>query len=155
MSNTLLFDIRIKSVNQFFQYNILLHTSQLYISAIGAVPKPIMLTGKTTLIALVAAFLSSSTNAAVLNLFSDRNCKTPAGNRNVWDNTCAPVGGFQSYMIVTAGGIDQAVTTYSRNACAGDQTTCNSASSLNICYPAFNSQGGSNAIGSGPACGII
>jgi hypothetical protein len=102
----------------------------------------------------VAAFLST-TNAAVLNLYSDKNCKNAAGNRNVWDNTCAPVGGFQSYIITTAGGINQAITTWSPNDCAGTQTSCNSASSLNICYQAFDSQGGSNAISSGLACGLV
>lgn len=106
-----------------------------------------------TLTLLTAAF--TMTNGAVLNLFSDQNCQVAAGQRNVYDNTCAELGGFQSYVIVNAGGDGQDVTAYSRNACAGPYNSCVSAKSTGICYPAFSSDGGSNAASSGAACGLF
>lgn len=107
--------------------------------------------GKST-IALMAAFAFS--NAAVVNLFSDTNCQNPAGSRNVWDNSCAPLGGFQSYMITSGGGGGQFVTAYSRNACAGDATSCVGAGSVGTCFQAINGNGGSNAMSSGTMCGV-
>jgi hypothetical protein len=95
-------------------------------------------------------------NGAILEMYSDRNCQNSVGSRNVWDNSCATgVPGFQSYIITWPGGDNQAITTYSRAACAGPQTTCNWAGSTGVCYPSFNSAGGSNAIGSGIACGFV
>ena len=106
-----------------------------------------------TLIA-VAAFLST-TNAAILNLYSDTGCKNAAGSVNVYENSCASTGGFQSYIITTGGGLGQVVTIFGPNDCAGSQTSCNSADSVNICYTAFDSAGGSNAVGSGAGCGVV
>lgn len=102
-------------------------------------------------IALMAAF--AFTNAAVVDLFSDTNCQVPAGSRNVWDNSCAPLGGFQSYRITSGGGGGQFISAYSRNACAGDVTSCVGAGSGG-CFQAINGNGGSNAMSSGTSCGV-
>ncbi|KAE9364513.1 hypothetical protein N431DRAFT_474103 [Stipitochalara longipes BDJ] len=104
-------------------------------------------------IALVAAFLSTA-NAAVINMYSDSNCQNYVGNRNVWDNTCAATGGFQSYMITTEGGDNQQISTYSPNNCSGSYLSCNGARSTGVCYASYNSAGGSNAISSSTSCGV-
>src|SRR4051812_3949346 len=54
-------------------------------------------------------------NAVVVDLFSDAACHIPAGGRNVWDNTCAPTSGFQSYRITFRGSHGQTLKAYSRN----------------------------------------
>jgi hypothetical protein len=111
-----------------------------------------MMFTKLSLAALAASY-SIVCNAAILTLYSDKNCQVPYTSVNVYDNSCATgVGGFQSYNITTAGGNLQTITTWSRDACAGPSTTCDSASSTNVCYPAFDSDGGSNAISSGLSC---
>ncbi|KAJ3507886.1 hypothetical protein NMY22_g16794 [Coprinellus aureogranulatus] len=76
---------------------------------------------KPTFLALLAAI---SVNAVVVDLFSDGNCQNHAGSRNVFDNSCAPLGGFSSFRITTRGGGDQLLSAYSRNACAGPVTAC-------------------------------
>lgn len=92
---------------------------------------------------------SSLTTAYVVDLFADQNCQVPAGSRNVWDDTCAELGGFQSFRVTHGGGDRQRIRAYSRNACAGPETFCNSADSqTGICNKAVNSAGGSNAMGS-------
>lgn len=108
---------------------------------------------KTTL-AMMGAF--ALTNGAILEMFSDLDCVTSVGSRNVWDSSCATgVPGFQSYMITTAGGEVQQITTYSQDACAGGTTSCQPAVNTNICYNAVDSAGGSNAIGSAGFCGVV
>ena len=44
------------------------------------------------------------TDAAVLQLYSDNARADPAGQVNVWDNTCALTGGFQSFKLLVLGG---------------------------------------------------
>jgi hypothetical protein len=96
------------------------------------------------------------TNGAILEMFSDPNCVASVGSRNVWDNSCATgVPGFQSYMITTAGGEVQQITTYSADACAGDNTSCHPAVNTNVCYSAADSAGGSNAINSAGFWGVV
>jgi hypothetical protein len=96
------------------------------------------------------------TNAAIIEMFSNQNCQNSVGSYNVWDNTCATgVSGFQSYIITMAGGSDQDITTWSRDACAGVYTTCNNVRSIKVCYLAFDSSGGSNATSSAVACGFV
>ena len=113
-----------------------------------------MMFGKLSPVFLGGAFALLA-NAAVLDLFSDQNCQNWIGSRNVFDNTCATgVPGFQSYMITTAGGDGQVITTFSRDACAGPQTTCDGAGAVGECFPAFDSVGGSNAISSATLCGL-
>lgn len=101
----------------------------------------------------VAATMVLSTQAVVVNLYSDQNCQNPAGQRNVYDNTCAPTGGFQSFSIDTYGGSLQKLIVWSRNACAGDQTNKVCAQGRNkpglgACFRAYNGNGGSNALSS-------
>ena len=112
-----------------------------------------MLASKT-LFAIVVA-LTATTNAVVVDLYSDTNCKTAAGHRNVYDESCAPLGGFKSFKITTAGGTGQYLRAYSRNACAGPNPACVDATLVDgTCYQATDSDGGSNAMGSSvfPAC---
>lgn len=106
-----------------------------------------MYASKTTLFALMAAFITA-TNGAIVQLYSDENCQTAAGSRNVYDNTCAPTGGFQSYKITTSGGGNQFIRAYSPNDCSSTQTMCGPAGASNTCYKAVNADGGSNAVGS-------
>lgn len=63
------------------------------------------------------------TSAVVVDLFEDIDCQIPAGSRNVWDNTCAPLGGFQSFRITNSGGSGQQLSAYSKNYCA-DKVCC-------------------------------
>ncbi|KAK4446276.1 hypothetical protein QBC34DRAFT_470040 [Podospora aff. communis PSN243] len=99
-------------------------------------------------IAIVAA-LTAASNAVIVQLFSDTNCRVAAGERNVWDNSCAPTGGFQSYRITFPGAYGQKLLAYSRNACVAPHTSCVSASYRSgICERATNAKGGSNALGS-------
>lgn len=99
-------------------------------------------------VAIIAAFAVVS-NAVVVDLFADTDCRTPAGNRNVWDNSCARTGGFQSYRITSHGGPDQVLTAYSRNDCVAPRTSCVSAWLVTgRCERATNSNGGSNALSS-------
>lgn len=101
------------------------------------------------------AFLLVASNAAVMDFYDDPNCQQYSYTRNVYDESCAPTGGFQSYRITTAGGSTQVITTFGRNACAGDATSCVDSSSVGTCYQAINSYGGSNAVASGPGCGVV
>lgn len=106
----------------------------------------------THLIALTATL--ALTNAAVVSLFSDTNCANAAGTRNVEDNTCAALGGFQSYMITSGGGGGQLISAYSENSCLGAVTSCVGAGSLGTCFQSINGNGGSNAMSSGTSCGV-
>lgn len=94
-------------------------------------------------------------NAVVVDLFADTDCNTPAGNRNVFDNSCAPLGGFQSFRITGSGGSGQQLSAYSRNACAGPVTACVPVSVTGDCVRATNDDGGSNAMSSSPVCGAV
>jgi hypothetical protein len=94
-------------------------------------------------------------NAVIVDLFADPNCNTPAGNRNVFDNSCAPLGGFQSFKITGSGGSGQQLSAYSRNACAGPVTACVPVSATGNCVRATNDDGGSNAMSSSPVCGAV
>lgn len=109
---------------------------------------------KSIFLALLAG--ASISNAVIVDLFADPNCETPAGSRNVFDNSCAPLGGFQSFIITFSGGSDQVLTSYGPNDCVTPTTACLSAAIVTgDCISAVNSAGGSNAMGSGPGCGII
>jgi hypothetical protein len=120
----------------------------------NCLPIEMMMFGKLS-VAIMGGAYAVLTNAAIIEMFSDQNCQNSVGSRNVWDNTCATgVPGFQSYIITTAGGSGQDITTWSGDACAGVYTTCNNAGSIEVCYPAFDSSGGSNAISSAVACGF-
>ncbi|KAK0610849.1 hypothetical protein B0T14DRAFT_570781 [Immersiella caudata] len=100
-----------------------------------------------TLIAALALILGA--HAAIIDFFQDSNCTVPAGNRNLWDNSCAQTGAFESVRITYPGGSDQHISCYSRNACAGDITSsCLDATSVGVCVSAYNDAGASNAISS-------
>ncbi|KAK4444185.1 hypothetical protein QBC34DRAFT_442696 [Podospora aff. communis PSN243] len=99
------------------------------------------------LLAFIMVFTMSS-DAAIIRMYSDGSCKNFIGERNVWDNTCAPETGFSSYEITTAGGHLQMIRSYSPNNCGSGETSCQFADSLNLCNRAFNDAGASNALGS-------
>jgi len=93
--------------------------------------------------------LFAGTHAVIVDLFSDPDCRVPAGNRNVWDNSCARTGGFQSYRITYEGAIGQSLRAHSRNDCVAPDTSCVIASyKSGRCERATNSNGGSNALSS-------
>lgn len=102
----------------------------------------------------LAAFVALA-DAAVVHTFSDGNCQNFIGETNVYDNSCSHQPGFSSYIIIAGPWSQQDLTTYSNGDCAGPQTSCNDAASVNVCYPAWDSAGASNAIGSGAACGFV
>jgi len=106
---------------------------------------------KISLAAITAFALLA--NAAVVDLFSDPDCRDHAGSRNVFDNTCARTGGFQSFRITSGGGSGQRVTAYSRNDCVAPSTSCTGADQVGACFRATNGQGGSNALSSYTFCG--
>ena len=99
---------------------------------------------------ITTAFLAASSQAYVIRVWTEPNCRGAAAERNVYDGTCAPTGGFQSFQLLTYGGNTQVLTAYSRNACAGGETRSGCAGGrnrlpLNEC---INTNGGSNALGS-------
>ncbi|KAB5566360.1 hypothetical protein GE09DRAFT_1055923 [Coniochaeta sp. 2T2.1] len=102
----------------------------------------------------LAAALAISAEAAWVHLYHDKNCQNFAGERNVWDNTCAPTGSFSSFKVVSDGGGDQNLRAYSRNACVFPTTSICAAAKKNdqACISAYNSDGASNAIGSWSSC---
>ncbi|KAJ3501699.1 hypothetical protein NMY22_g18833 [Coprinellus aureogranulatus] len=103
----------------------------------------------TTLIACAAL-----TSAVVVDLFHDTDCRDPAGNRNVFDDSCASLEGFSSFRITTPAGVaNQVVSAYSRNACAGPVTACTPAVVTGDCIRATNDAGASNAMSSSLVCG--
>ncbi|KAH8726023.1 heterokaryon incompatibility protein-domain-containing protein [Phaeosphaeriaceae sp. PMI808] len=106
-------------------------------------------------ILLAIATGAAVSNAVVVDLFADTNCQVPAGNRNVWDNSCAPLGGFQSFRVTGSGGSGQQLSAYSRNACAGGVTACVGVGANGACVRATNDNGGSNAMSSSPVCGAV
>ena|ERR1700761_3940006 len=99
--------------------------------------------------------VAATSNAVIVDLFSDTHCGTHAGSRNVFDNSCAKLGGFQSYRITGSGGSGQVLTAYSRNDCAGAVTACTPVSVTGSCVRATNDDGGSNAMSSSPVCGAV
>jgi len=106
----------------------------------------------------IVALMSNTmiVEGAVLQLYSGPGCTGATEFRNVYDNTCATgVMGFQSYMITSGGGGGQSITTYSRDACAGTTYSCVSAGDVGPCNNSFgNNFSGSNAVSSGPSCGV-
>ncbi|KAH7084237.1 hypothetical protein FB567DRAFT_550257 [Paraphoma chrysanthemicola] len=109
----------------------------------------------STLVLTLLATGAPLTSAVVVDLFSDTNCNNRAGSRNVFDNSCAPLGGFQSYRITGSGGSGQQLSAYSRNACAGPVTACTPVAASGACIRARNDNGGSNAMSSSPVCGAV
>jgi hypothetical protein len=102
----------------------------------------------STLLVTVMAAFTMSANAAIVSMYSDKFCRDFVGERNVWDNTCAPERGFQSWRITTDGGGGQYIRSYSRNACVDPSTNCQDAQAKGFCHQAVNNDGGSNALGS-------
>ena len=91
----------------------------------------------------LAATCIAATQAFVVTLWTEPNCGGAAASRNVYDNTCAYTGGYQSYEITTGGADGQQLTAYSPNACAGAITSQTCGTSSTGC---INTNGGSNAI---------
>jgi hypothetical protein len=105
--------------------------------------------------AILLAALTATANAAVVDFFNDNNCQDFSYSRNIYDNTCGPTGGFQSFRVTADGGNFQRLTAYSRNACAGASTACIDAYGNYGCVSATNVNGGSNAMSSGTDCGLV
>ncbi|KAK4450414.1 hypothetical protein QBC34DRAFT_460785 [Podospora aff. communis PSN243] len=101
-------------------------------------------------LSLIVATFAIGGNAIMVDLYSDPDCKVAAGSRNVWDNSCAHLGGFQSFKVTYPGGVGQVLRAYNRNACAGRVSRCLNARDgwAGKCYLARTSDGGSNAMGS-------
>ncbi|KAK5661111.1 hypothetical protein OQA88_11001 [Cercophora sp. LCS_1] len=101
--------------------------------------------------AIIFAALVAAANAVVVNIYHDSGCEDFAGQRNVWDNTCAPTGSFSSFQMVSGGATGQVLRAYSRNACVVPETACARAYG-NVfdtrCHEAYNDAGASNALGS-------
>jgi hypothetical protein len=107
------------------------------------------------------ATMIGSAVGAIVNFYSDQNCHDFIDQRNIFDSTCATgVGGYQSYAIIVAGGHDQTLTAYSRDACAGHINSCVGATGpLDTCFLAIDSSAsggiGSNAMSSALGCGPL
>jgi hypothetical protein len=97
---------------------------------------------------IITLALASVSQAYLVDLFSDTDCRNPAGQRNVYDNTCAPLGGFSSFRITFNGGGQQMARSYSPNNCGSGETVCTPAVASDRCFRADNSNGGANAMGS-------
>src|ERR1700761_7026687 len=97
---------------------------------------------KMNYLAAAAACIMTS-QAFVVSLYDDPNCEGAEASRNVYDDSCAYTGGFQSFKITTAGGTGTELVAYSQNACAGTQTAVRCGDSTSGC---INTNGGSNAI---------
>ncbi|KAF1926686.1 uncharacterized protein M421DRAFT_6946 [Didymella exigua CBS 183.55] len=107
----------------------------------------------TGILALLS--LSAFSSAVIVDLFSDTNRKITAGSRNVWDNSCAPLGGFQSLHITGSGGSGQQLSAYSKNYCADKVTACVGVSATGDCQRVTNDNGGSNAMGPSSVCSAL
>ncbi|KAJ3534702.1 hypothetical protein NMY22_g6810 [Coprinellus aureogranulatus] len=95
---------------------------------------------KSISITLIASAALAS--AVVVDLFHDTDCRDPAGNRNVFDDSCATLEGFSSFRITTPAGVaNQVVSAFSRNACAGPVTACTPAVVTGDCIRATNDAG--------------
>ncbi|KAG8532439.1 uncharacterized protein KY384_002316 [Bacidia gigantensis] len=111
-------------------------------------------TMKNILIALLTGTsLITASQAYVAELYTKKGCTGAVAKRNVYDNTCAYTGGFQSFKLTTKGGEGQRLNAYSRNACAGPVTydACaggDDSMPLNVCHQATDADGGSNALSS-------
>jgi hypothetical protein len=97
---------------------------------------------------IITLALASVSQAYLVDLFSDPDCRNPAGQRNVYDNTCAPLGGFSSFRITYNGGSGQKARSYSANNCIQGETVCTDAVASDRCFRADDSDGGANAMGS-------
>lgn len=107
------------------------------------------------IILAAAAASVASVKGAEIEFWTGPNCSGDAAYRNVYDNTCAPTGGFQSFRITSGGGGGQYITSYSQNACIGTHYTCVNAGDVGPCLNSYGADySGSNAISSGTGCGI-
>lgn len=103
----------------------------------------------TTILATTFA-LAASSSAYVVEMYPDPDCGGSPTERNVWDNSCAYVDGFQSFKMTTHGGGLQQMTAYSRQACAGTTTFQGCAAGVNAVAlnECINTSGGTNALSS-------
>lgn len=99
---------------------------------------------------LAPLLLTTSTSAYVVQMYPDPDCGGEPTERNVFDNTCAFTGGFQSFKMTVHGGNLQQMTAYSRQACAGTTTAQHCAAGVNAIEldECFNTDSGSNALSS-------
>jgi hypothetical protein len=128
----------------FITLNILTFTNQIYILRNTSHASNMQF--QSLLITLLAS--GAVINAAVVDFFSDTNCATAAGSRNIYDSTCASTGGFQSFRITTSGGTGQTLTAWSENTCGLSAKVSVSAAKTGNCVVAHSATGGSNAISS-------
>lgn len=94
--------------------------------------------------------LIAASQAYVVRLWTGDNCTGAAAERNVYDDTCAPTGGFASLQLIVYGGEYQFMTAYSANACSlpSTFTGCMSGSTKLPLETCFNVESTSNALGS-------
>ena len=108
---------------------------------------------------IAGAGLFVASQAYIVEMYENTDCTGSSSSRNVYDNTCAYTGGFQSLKLTTNGGANQQLTAYSPQDCAGAQTFQGCAAgidSLKIgeCHQTTNSAGGSNALSSYSSAGV-
>ncbi|KAK0617680.1 hypothetical protein B0T14DRAFT_498652 [Immersiella caudata] len=101
-------------------------------------------------------------DAAIADLYSDKECKHKVGKRNVWDNSCAAtVIEFMSMNITIPSNKKQFLSVWNGNHCIGRRAQrCLQAKLFAYplgegsnmgCIPTFNARGGAKAISS---CGF-
>lgn len=97
----------------------------------------------------VVAFAISGTNGAIVKLYHDRNCQQEAGERNVWDNTCAPTGAWSSFKIVYDGAWGQIIRGHHTNNCwDGSTGACTEAVASDQCFDCNKGDTSCNSLGS-------
>ncbi|KAM3517277.1 hypothetical protein MY4038_010321 [Beauveria bassiana] len=96
-------------------------------------------------LALIA--LVGTAHAAIVKIYHDRNCQVEAGERNVWDNTCAPTGSWSSFKIVYNGGATQKIRGHHANNC-WETSVCTRAIASDTCYDCNKGDTSCNALGS-------
>jgi hypothetical protein len=93
--------------------------------------------------------LTGLSHAFIADLFADQHGQIPAGTRNVYDNTCAPLGGSQSFRFTTSGGGNQCLRSYSYNNCFPQgKIRCELGVASGTCFTTVYQAEGSNAMSS-------
>jgi hypothetical protein len=87
-------------------------------------------------------------NAAIIDLFSDKDCKVPVQTVNVWDSSCARTEGFSSFRMTAEGGWQQVIRAHVKNDCVVPYNQCVSAKETGRCFPAYSDDGASHAFSS-------
>jgi hypothetical protein len=107
-----------------------------------------MITTKIFLTVFTVLTSAFTADAAIIDMFNDKNCTEFAGSRNIYDHTCAKTQGFESFRITATGGFRQLLTAYVHNDCIKPYTACTPASNAGPCIQAWRSDGASHAMSS-------